>query len=271
MPITPARELRRISEQQFHDIDYLVTGLAFHVHRNLGPWFVNEAIYRDELAKLCRAKGVTVWTELPIVVSFDTFSKPYFLDLVVNDSVPYELKTVEAIHSKHRSQTLNYLMLTGLAHAKILNMRSGSVQYEFVSTTVTNTDRYAFSLDFDLWQDRDADSRWLRETIRRLIEEWGLFLDVTLFYEAIEHLRGGTANVIRPVVITLGKNPIGRQPSHLMNSHTAFKITAISNDVDQFEKRLLKFLSITSLQAIQWINFNRHNVCFKTLERDSKS
>src|SRR3990172_5182495 len=176
MPIKLAWDLARISQKAFHEIDYLVTGLAF------------------------------------------------------DESVPYELKAVEAIHPKHRSQTLNYLMLTGLAHAKIINMRCSSMEYEFVSTTISRVDRYAFRFHFDSWRDLDADSSWLREAMRGLIEDWGLFLDVTLFYDAIEHLRGGKGNVVQLLDIMRGNQVIGRQFAHLMNPRLAFKITAISKD-----------------------------------------
>ena len=267
MPITAARQLNRISEKEFYEIDYLVTGLAFRLHRELGPWFIEEAIYQNGLAQLCEAEGLSVCTELPVVAAFDTFSKTCFLDLVVNASIPYELKTVEAIHPKHRSQALNYLMLTGLAHANIFNFRCPSVQHEFVSTTIAPRDRYSFSLNFDFWQDLDADARWLSETMCHLIEEWGLFLDVALFYDAVEHFRGGRDIVVQQVNIARNGRIIGRQLVHLINPLTAFKVTAISKDVAQFEKRLIKFLSVTSLKAIQWINFNRHDVSFKTLVR----
>jgi GxxExxY protein len=271
MPIQSAMELVRIGQQTFHEIDYLVTGLAFDVHRELGPWFIDECIYRDELARRCRARGLTAVVEFPIVAAFDTFTKMYFLDVVVSESVPYELKAAETVHARHRNQALNYLMLTGLAHAKILNMRRTSMEYEFVSTTITPADRYAFTSDLASWRDLDSDSCWLREAMCGLIEEWGVFLDVALYYDAIEHFRGGKETVVQSVPIALGSQPIGCQRAHLVNPHTAFKISAISKDVPSFEKRLRKFLSITSLQAIQWINFNRANVCFKTLVRESTS
>lgn len=264
MPITPATKLRRIAQQAFHETDYLVTGLAFEVHRALGPWFLDESIYRDELARLCKAKGLSVSTEFPVSVTFGTFLKPYFIDLLVNDSIVYELKAVEAIHPIHRNQALHYLMLTGLSHGKILNMRCASVEYEFVSTTINAADRYAISFDCASWCDVDDDSRWLKETVCSLVQDWGLFLDVTLFYDAIEHLRG-SANVIGLIEIRCGNQVAGRQRVHLLNPQTAFKITDVSKDVPQFERHMLKFLSLTSLRAIQWVNFNRHDVVLKTL------
>lgn len=265
MPIRPARELTRIGQEEFREIDYIVTGLGFQVHRELGPGFIAESIYRDELARQCESRQLSPVTELPLLVTFETFSKSYFLDLVVNTSVLYELKAVEAIHSKHRNQVLNYLMLTGLAHAKIFNMRAASLEYEFVSTSITHADRYAFQLDTEHWQDLDDDSRWLRELVMRLIADWGLFLDVTLFYDAIVHFRGGKDEVIQPIEIRRGGRLIGQQSAHLISPHVAFKVTAMSTDVKHFEDRLRRFLCLTSLRAIQWINFNRRTVRFKTL------
>lgn len=265
MPIGTQHELRRIDEGEFHEIDYVVTGLAFQVHRELGPWFIDEAIYRNELARICESKGIRVRKELAVCASYDSFAKTYFLDLVVNESVPYELKVAEAIHPKHRNQTLNYLLLTGLAHAKIINMRCASMQYEFVSTTITPADRRGYTFGFGCWIDLDEDSRWLSRMMRRLIQEWGVFLDVNLFCDAIEHFRGGTAHVVRPIQIVRGGRDAGRQLAHLMNPRTAFKFSAVSKNVDEFEKRLRKFLSTTSLFAIQWVNFSRQIVRFKTL------
>jgi GxxExxY protein len=268
MPITAACELRRIGIKEFREIDYLVTGLAFELHREIGAWFIDECIYRDELAQMCAARGLNSCKEVAVTATFGSFAKTYFLDVVVNGSIPYELKAVGAIHPAHRNQTLNYLMLTGLAHAKIFNMRCSSVQYEFVSTSITPADRYAFELNFDGWLKLGADSEWFKDVMRSLIHEWGVFLDVTLYYDAITHFRGHE-NVIRHVDVLRRSRAIGRQPIHVISQDTAFKITAISKDLESFEKRLRKFLAATSLRAIQWINFSRQNVTFKTLVRDS--
>jgi GxxExxY protein len=268
MPISVALDLTRIAKDDFHEVDYIVTGLAFELHRDLGPWFIDESIYRDELARMCEARGLTACTELRATASFASFAKTYFLVLVVNKSIPYELKAVQTIHPAHRTQTLNYLMLTGLAHAKILNMRAPSVEYEFVSTSVTSKDRYLFEMELECWRDLDGDSVWFRDTMRSLIAEWGLFLDLTLFYDAVSYFRGGDAAVIKPINIVRGNRAIGQQLVRLINEHTAFKITAISKDLNAFENRLRRFLWNSSLSAIQWVNFDRHNVAFKTLVRD---
>ena len=56
-------------------------------------------------------------------------------------------KTVTALNDSHKQQLINYLLLTGIKHGKLINFRPASVEYSFVSTTLTNEDRYNYSLD----------------------------------------------------------------------------------------------------------------------------
>jgi GxxExxY protein len=98
MPIILSRRMRPISQEEFNAIDHQVTGLAFAVHRDLGPFFLDEVIYQRELAWRCGAAGFSVAIEEPIEVSFGGFSATYFLDLLVNDCVLYELKTVATLN-----------------------------------------------------------------------------------------------------------------------------------------------------------------------------
>jgi GxxExxY protein len=60
-------------------------------------------------------------------VSYEDFIKVYYIDLLINNAI-YELKTAQILTGEHEKQTINYLMLTGLNHAKLINMRPPSVQ-----------------------------------------------------------------------------------------------------------------------------------------------
>jgi hypothetical protein len=74
MPIQFSPAIHPISQEEFHALDYEVTGLAFEVHRDLGPLFLSEKIYQRELARRCVRHGYSACLEEPIEVSFDTFS-----------------------------------------------------------------------------------------------------------------------------------------------------------------------------------------------------
>ena len=108
--------------------------LVFSLHKDLGR-FYDEKIYQNELAYRCKKIGIEkVETEIPIQVSYKDFTKYYYMDLLVNSSVIYELKTVEALTGKHQKQALNYILMVGMRHGKLVNMRTSSVQHRFVSS-----------------------------------------------------------------------------------------------------------------------------------------
>lgn len=58
---------------------------------------------------------------------------------------------------------------------------------------------------------------------------------------------------------------LGYQKVHLLNPQTAFKISAAKKHLSLYEQHLRVFLHHTKLAAIQWINFNNHNITFQTI------
>ncbi len=265
MPIEIKRDIKRIDEQAFHEIDYQVTGLAFAIHNEFGRLW-SEAIYRNELANRCREIGFTnVETEVPIFASHKDFFKEYSIDLLLQDSIVYELKTVAKLNPEHDKQALNYLFLLGLRHGKLINFRPVSVEKRFVSTTVLPKDRYDLVFDDKNWLEMDKDSADLKALVVEFLLDWGAFLETNLFFEAICHFRGGEEQVIKDIdVVRNGANK-GKQKFPLLNQNTAFQLTAITKGVDNYEEHLNRFIRLTKLNVIQWINFNHHVISFKTI------
>jgi len=235
------------------------------MHKDLGR-FCDEKIYQNELAYRCQRMGFnTVATEAPIQVSYEDFRKIYYMDLLIDNRVMYELKAVNAITGEHQKQALNYLLLTGMHHGKLVNMRPQSVQHNFVSTRLTPEKRYNFTIEDREWRDLDDDSIWLKQLMLNLLSEWGSFLDTNLFYDAIKHFRGGEENVVRRIEVVSDSRVLGTQRTHLLNSQIAFKISAVTRDLSSYEAHLRKYFSHTSLKAVQWINFNHDHIEFITI------
>lgn len=238
---------------------------VFAIHRELGRLW-NENIYQNELAYRCQKAGFEkVETEVAIKVSFQNFFKIFYIDLLLNNSIIYELKTVSALTGEHYLQTLNYLLLSGMQRGKLINMRPVSVKSQFVSTNLLFERRFAYTIDDDSWQNLDGDSLWLKNIIIDLAKEWGVFLDINLYSEAISHLRGGEENVVKKIEVINNARIIGNQKVHLLNDTTAFKITAMTRDNTCFMDSLQRFITFTSLKAIQWINFNHDRIELKTI------
>ena len=264
MPIKLSKHFEPISYDDFHSLDYDVMGIVFSIHRELGR-FWNEKIYQNELAYRCQKAGFkNVATEVEIDVSYKDFHKVYYIDLLINNAV-YELKTAQALSGEHEKQTINYLMLTGLTHAKLINLRTPSVQYRFVSTKITPAKRYDFTVNDEQWRDLDEDSIRFKQILKSLLIEWGVFLEVNLFYDALTHFRGGEEMVVKKIKVRDGSRHLGNQKTYLIASDIAFKITSVTNNERYYENHLRRVIRYTSLKAIHWINVNHDKVVFKTI------
>lgn len=120
----------------FGDIAYVVMQHVFAIHNEIGRFF-DEEIYKLEPAQ--RMPGIRL--EEPVEVTFGSFRKTYFLDVLVAAGGLFEFKAVETLVARHRAQLLNYLLLCDLAHGKLINVRTEGVQHEFVNTLWYAADR----------------------------------------------------------------------------------------------------------------------------------
>lgn len=118
MPVNLPKDLRRVDEGEFTEIAYRTMECVFAIHNEFGRFF-DETIYKRELARRIRE----VRLEVPIEVVFEPFRKLYFLDVLVADCAVFEFKAVEALTNRHRAQLLQYLLLCGLPHGKLVNVR----------------------------------------------------------------------------------------------------------------------------------------------------
>lgn len=265
MPITCNVKIESIAKDAFYALDYKVMGLAFAIHQKFGR-FWDEVIYQNELAYQFQKTGLgTAAIEVPIHVTYNDFSKFYFMDLLLNNAVLYELKTAHALSGEHHTQVINYLLLTGMRHSKLINMRPSSVESRFVSTNLTPGKRYDFSFDETAWQELDEDSVSLKRLVFDLLNDWGAFLRTDLFYDAVIHFRGGEENVIKEIEVVEDGRRIGTQKKHLLNSTTAFNISAVTRYERQHAEHLRRMIRHTNLKAMQWVNFNHDFIAFRTL------
>ncbi len=103
------------------------TGYALHVYLGHGHL---EKVYENGLAHRLRKAGLHVEQQAPIkVVDEDgTVLGDYFADLLVEQTLIVELKTVRSIAPEHVAQILGYLKSTRLQHGLLINF--GAYHYE---------------------------------------------------------------------------------------------------------------------------------------------
>ena len=124
------------------------------------------------------------------------FTKTYSLDLVAGNAL-YELKTVAGFNSEHQAQLLNYLFLLDLPRGKLLNFRPPKVQGRIHANSLTLEDRRGFRSDSSRWERLSDDCCTLRDAMCELLADWGAFLSMKLYEQALVHLCGGESQVIQ--------------------------------------------------------------------------
>ncbi len=105
-----------------NDIGRIVVDAAVAVHRELGPGLL-ESVYEVILAYELGQRGLSVKRQVPIQIHYKqmAFEEAFRADLVVEDKIIIELKSVEQVSEAHKKQLLTYLRLTGCKLGFLLN------------------------------------------------------------------------------------------------------------------------------------------------------
>ncbi len=260
MPIVVHAEIRRPSQDEFAAISYDVMHHLFAIHNEFGR-FLREEIYKRELA--ARRSGLQL--EVPIEVSFGSFTKRYEMDVLADHAAVFELKAVEALAPIHEAQLLNYLLLAELPHGKLVNMRPDVVEHRFVNTSLRLADRRQFTV-IDDEVDAIPELRRIKDLFLELIGDWGTGLELSLYTEAMTELLGGEERVIQEIEILSGSRVTGTQKVHLALSDTPFKITSSDEQGrHRFAEHARRFLQHTRLSRLLWINVTLHEILFRTI------
>lgn len=114
----------------YKDLSYKIIKLALEVHNELGCGFL-EKVYENALMLLFEKEKITAKQQAPADVYFqDKVVGQYFADILVDNKVILELKTVEVISNIHIAQVINYLRATGIKLGLILNFGKPKFEYK---------------------------------------------------------------------------------------------------------------------------------------------
>ena len=105
-----------------NEISAAIVDHSIKIHKALGPGLL-ESVYQRILAYELRKAKFEVKTEYPVPVVWDghEIDEGFRADLIVNDLVLVELKSVEAVSKVHFKQTLTYLKLADLKLGLLIN------------------------------------------------------------------------------------------------------------------------------------------------------
>jgi GxxExxY protein len=105
-----------------NDIAKVIVDAAFHVHSALGPGLL-ETVYEVALEHELRKRGLAVTRQVPVSIVYDgiRFEEGFRADLIVDDCVMVELKSLETIAPVHKKQLLTYLRLANMKLGLLIN------------------------------------------------------------------------------------------------------------------------------------------------------
>jgi GxxExxY protein len=102
-----------------------IIGLAIEVHRELGPGLL-ESAYEECLSFELRQSGIAFERQksLPVIYKTVRLDCAYKLDLMIENRLIIEVKSVERLMPIHEAQLITYLRLTGLPVGLLLNFNT---------------------------------------------------------------------------------------------------------------------------------------------------
>lgn len=107
------------------EIIKIILDEAFYIHKSIGPGML-EKVYQSCLAYRLEKRGLFVEIEKPIPVVFEEIKMEcgYRVDLLVENKIIVETKSIESIADVHKAQVLTYLRFLELRYGLLLNFNT---------------------------------------------------------------------------------------------------------------------------------------------------
>ncbi len=117
-----------MTKKEITKLSFEITGFAIKVHKKLGPGLL-ESVYEQCLKFELERNGYDVKQQLDVKIEYDNLELESTLkiDLLVNDSIIVELKTVENILPIHEAQLLTYMRLLEKPQGLLVNFYTTNI------------------------------------------------------------------------------------------------------------------------------------------------
>lgn len=128
-----------ITKSQITDLTYEVIGAAITVHKEIGPGLL-ESVYHECLKSELEERGINYRSELivPVFYKGKDLDAKLRCDLLVEETVVIELKSVEMVLPVHSAQLLTYLKLLQKPKGILINFNCSNIMREGQQTFVND-------------------------------------------------------------------------------------------------------------------------------------
>lgn len=113
-----------------NDIAQVVIDATFHIHKETGPGLL-ESVYEIILADELERRGLTVdrQVSVPVIYKGRILDEGFRADLIINEKVIVELKSVEQVKDVHKKQLLTYLKLSKKKLGLLINFGESLIKH----------------------------------------------------------------------------------------------------------------------------------------------
>jgi GxxExxY protein len=137
----PTLYFRRIYNRpmEFQDVTYAVRGSIFEVYKVLGPGLL-ESVYQYALQYELQQAGwkVRAQVALPVIYKNAQLDLGFRIDLLIEDQVVVEVKSVEALHEVHKKQLITYLKLSNRKVGLLVNFNVAKIEDKISLVRIVN-------------------------------------------------------------------------------------------------------------------------------------
>ncbi len=112
-----------------NDMSFIIRGCIFQVYNNLGPGLL-ESVYEAALIYELKNNNLSVKSQVTLPVHYKdiTLEVGYRIDILVEDSVIIEIKSVEDLKKVHYKQVMTYLKLSKIKLGILVNFNSDNIK-----------------------------------------------------------------------------------------------------------------------------------------------
>lgn len=112
-----------------NELSRIIVDCCFNIHTALGPGLL-ESVYEELLAYEIQKRGINIKRQQGIAVIYDNIKMDlgFRADIIVENKVIIEIKSVEAIAPVHQKQLLTYLKITGLKLGLLVNFNEALIR-----------------------------------------------------------------------------------------------------------------------------------------------
>ena len=132
-----------MTQKQITEISYTVIGCAIEVHKELGPGLL-ESVYERCLLEELKNKNLKAESQvnIPILYKRKLRDSNLVLDILVEELIVLELKTVESIIPVHKAQLLTYLRIANKPKGLLINFYTDNIKDSLVSLVTKEFEKY---------------------------------------------------------------------------------------------------------------------------------